>query len=150
MRTAVSLVAGLILLVVLSCSSVTPVAIRSGDICEGCRRTIDNVKIAAEIVPPAGHLPLKFRTVSCLARYIHEHGNTDGAVYVTDYTSGKLIQARSAVFVKSEIDEHTKVLDYYAFRDVKTAVAFKNKTGGSASDWPSILKRAATGTAGAN
>lgn len=144
MRTAVPLVVGFLLSVILSCSSVTPVPIRTGDICEGCRRAIDNVKIAAEIVPPAGRLPLKFRTVSCMARFIHEHGNNDGAVFVTDYENGRLIQARSAIFVKSEIDANTKALDYYAFRDVKSAVAFGKKTGGSSSDWPSILKQAAS------
>ncbi len=88
MRTAVPLVVGLVLLASLSCSSVAPVAIRAGDICESCRRTIDNVKIAAEIVPPAGRLPLKFRTVSCMARYVHEHGNSDGELFVTDYENG--------------------------------------------------------------
>jgi hypothetical protein len=143
MRTAVPLVVMLVLLVGVSCSSVAPVAIRSGDICESCRRTIDNVKIASEIVPPAGRLPLKFRTVSCMARYIHEHGNSDGIVFVTDYPSGRLFQAREAVFVRSEIDENTKALDYYAFSDVKAAVAFGKKSGGASADWPAILKRAA-------
>ena len=149
MRTAVPLGVGLILLVTLSCSSVTPVAVRTGDICDGCRRTIDNVKIAAEIVPAAGRLPLKFRTVSCMARYVHEHGNLDGEVFVTDFDSGRLIPARTATFVRSEIDENTKTLDYFAFRDFKAAVAFGKKTGGSSSDWPSILKRASA-EAGAN
>jgi hypothetical protein len=147
MRTAVSLVMGLLLLVVLSCSSITPVPIRAGDVCETCRRTIDNVKIAAEIVPPPGHLPLKFRTVTCMARFIHEHGNSDGAVLVTDYDTGRLIQARSAIFVKSEIDENTKALDYFAFGNVKSAVAFGKKTGGPSADWPSILKRASAAAA---
>jgi NosL len=146
MRTVVSFVAGFILFVIVSCSSVTPVAIRTGDLCEGCRRPIQNVKIAAEIVPPAGRLPLKFHTVSCLARYIHEHGDEPGAVFVTDFDRGRMIQARSAIFVKSEIDENTKELDYYAFSDVASAVAFSKKSGGSATDWPSIVQRlAATG-----
>jgi hypothetical protein len=147
MRTAVSLVMGCLLLVVLSCSSVTPVPIQAGDVCENCRRTIDNVKIATEIVPPPGRLPLKFRTVMCMARYIHEHGNQDGAVLVTDYETGRFIPARSAIFVKSEIDENTKALDYYAFGNVKSAVAFGKKTGGPTADWPSILQRASTAAA---
>ncbi len=143
MRTAVPLVVGVCLLVIVSCSTVTPVAIRAGDICEGCRRPIQNVKIAAEIVPPAGSLPMKFRTVSCLARYLHEHGDTAGQVYVTDYQNGRLIQARSAIFVKSEIDENTKELGYYAFSTVTSAVAFSKKSGGSATDWPAIRQRVA-------
>jgi hypothetical protein len=134
--------------VTLSCTSVTPVPIRAGDVCESCRRQILNVKIAAEIVPPPGRLAMKFRTVSCMARYYREHAGENGAAYVTDFDNGRLIQARTAVFVRSEIDENTKELDYYAFGDVKSAAAFSKKAGGGAADWPSIQKRAAT--AGAN
>lgn len=143
MRTAASIVVGVILLVIVSCSSVRPVAIRAGDLCEGCRRPIQNVKIAAEIVPPDNRLPLKFRSVTCMARYLHEHGMESGTVFVTDFEKGRLIQARSAIFVKSEIDENTKELDYYAFGDVPSAVAFGKKSGGSATDWPAIMQRVA-------
>ena len=145
MRRAGALVAGLILSVIVGCSSVTPVTIRAGDVCESCRRSIDNVKIAAEIVPPAGHLPLKFRTVSCMARYLHEHTDTQGEVFVTDYATNRLIQARSAVFVKSEIDPNTKELDYYAFGDVRAAVEFGKKNGATATDWPAIRQRVSAG-----
>lgn len=141
MRTAVPLVGGIFLLMVASCSSVTPVPIKAGDICESCRRPIQNVRIAAEVVPAAGRLPMKFRSVSCMARFLHAHADTNGVPLVTDYSSGKLIRARSAVFVRSEIDENTKELDYYAFGDVKAAVEFGKKTGGSATDWPAIMQR---------
>ena len=66
MRTAVPLV--VVLLLAGACSSVPPVAIRAGDICEGCRRQIQDTKIAAEIVDARG-LAMKFRTVSCMARF---------------------------------------------------------------------------------
>ncbi len=138
MRTAVLLVVGLFLAVMVGCSSVTPVPIRAGDVCEECSQPIQNVQIAAEIVPPAGNLALKFRTVSCVARYLHEHGDTPGTVFVTDYKTGRLIEARLAVFVKGQIDENTKALDYYAFGDVKSAVAFAKKNGENVTDWPAI------------
>ena len=137
--------AGFFLAVIVSCSSVTPVSIRAGDVCESCRRPIENVKIAAEIVPPAGQLPLKFRTVSCMARYLHEHTDTQGEAYVTDYATSRLIQVRSAVFVKSEIDPNTKELDYFAFGEVRAAVEFGKKIGGTATDWPAIRQRVAAG-----
>lgn len=145
MRRAGALVAGFFLAVMWGCSSVTPVAIRAGDVCESCRQQIVNVKVAAEIVPPAGHLPLKFKTVSCMARYLHEHGDTPGEVYVTDFETSRLIQARSATFVKSEIDPNTKALDYFAFGNVKAAVEFGKKNRGSATDWPSIRQQVAAG-----
>jgi hypothetical protein len=139
-------VAGFILAVIVGCSSVAPVSVRVGDVCESCRRPIQDVKIAAEVVPPAGQLPLKFRTVSCMARYLHEHSDTQGEVFVTDYATNRLIQARSAVFVKSEIDPNTKELDYFAFGDVRAAVAFGKKVGGTGTDWPAIRQRVAAGT----
>lgn len=150
MRTALPLGVGFVLLVSLSCSSVTPVPIRAGDVCESCRRQILDTKIAAEVVPPAGRLAMKFRTVSCMARYLYEHPGETGTVFVTDYSNGRFIQPGSAVFVRSEIDENTKELDYYAFRDVKAAVAFSKKTGGASADWPSIQKRIATSGAKAS
>ncbi len=146
MRRAGALVAGFILAFAVGCSSVRPVEIRAGDVCDSCRRPIENVKIAAEIVPPAGQLPLKFRTVSCMARYLHEHGSTQGEVFVTDYSTGRFIQARSAVFVKSEINPNTKELDYFAFGDVRAAVEFGKQSGGSATDWPAIRQRIAVGS----
>ncbi len=145
MRRAGALVAGFFLAVIWGCSSYTPVAIRAGDVCESCRQQIQDVKIAAEIVQPAGQLPLKFRTVSCMARYLHEHGDTPGEVYVTDYATNRLIQARSATFVKSEINPDTKELGYYAFGDVRAAVEFGKKNHGSPTDWPSIRQRVQAG-----
>jgi nitrous oxide reductase accessory protein NosL len=145
MRRAGALVAVFFLAVIVGCSSATPVSIRVGDVCESCRRPIQNLKVAAEIVAPAGRLPLKFRTVSCMARYLKEHGDTQGEVFVTDYATDRLIQARSAVFVKSEIDPDTKELDYFAFGDVRKAVEFGKKSGGSATDWPAIRQRVAAG-----
>ena len=146
MRTAVRLVVGLMLFGFAACSSIRPVAIRAGDICDGCRRPIQNVKIAAEIVPSTG-LALKFRTVSCMARYLNQHEDAATAQFVTDYQTGHMIRAQAAIYVKSEIDDNTKELDYYAFSDVPSAVAFGRKSGGSATDWPAILKRIAAACA---
>jgi hypothetical protein len=140
MRTARSLVIGLALLPLVACSSATPVAIRAGDVCESCRRPIQNVRIAAEIVP-TGRLALKFRTVSCLARYVNQHQGANDAMFVTDYPTGRMIRVQAAIFVKSEIDQNTKELDYFAFNDVPSAVAFGKKVGGTAVDWPAIVKR---------
>jgi hypothetical protein len=140
MRTAIALVVGLALAVVVACSSVKPVPIRVGDICEECSQPIENVKIAAEIVRPAGSLPLKFRTVSCMARYLQEHSDTPGTLFVTDYATGRLFEARLATFVKGQIDENTRAMDYYAFSDVKAAVAFGKKNDESSTDWPAILQ----------
>ncbi len=140
MRTAVPLVVGLLLLA--ACSSVRPVAIKSGDICEGCRRAIDNPKIAAEIVNPSG-VAMKFRRVSCMAKYLNDHTDKPAGIFVTDYRSGTFIPAQSAMFVRAQVDENTRELDYYAFEDVQPAVDFSKEHGASPVDWLSVMKRIA-------
>lgn len=140
MRTAVPLVVGLFF--ILSCSSLRPVAINSSDICEGCRRPIANTKIAAEIVAPNG-LAMKFRTVSCMARFMGQHPAEGSRIYVTDFKTGRFLSAQSAVFVKAEVDENTGERDYVAFGDVPGAVEFGKAQGSSPVDWPSVVKQTA-------
>jgi hypothetical protein len=139
MRTAVPLFVGLA--VVLGCSSLRPVAITTSDVCESCKRVITNTKVAAEIVKPNG-LAQKFRTVTCMVRYINQHP-AEGGVFVTDYQSGRFLSPRSAVFVKAEIDDSTRESNYLAFRDVATAVEFARKRGTSPVDWASVLRQTA-------
>ena len=102
---------------------------------------IVNAKVAAEIVEPSG-LAKKFRTVSCMARYINQHP-TEGGVFVTDYKTGRFMSAQSAVFVKAEIDETTREQTYLAFGDVAAAVEFGKDKGSSPVDWPSVVKQTA-------
>jgi hypothetical protein len=140
MRTAVPLVVGLF--IVLACSSLRPVAINAGDVCESCKRAIVNPKVAAEIVEPNG-LALKFRTVSCMARFTAQRTTAGSGVFVTDFNTGKFVSASSAVFVKATIDENTNERDYLAFRDVPAAVEYGRTHGSSPVDWASVLKQTA-------
>jgi hypothetical protein len=138
-------VAGLLLTVVVACSSVKPVAIRAGDLGTASRQPIRNVKVAAEIVPPGRRPALEFRTVSSMARYLYAHGDTPGTLFVTDYPTGRLIPVETATFVKGPVDGNSKDLDYYAFENVNAAAAFGEKNGEAATDWPSIRERAEVG-----
>lgn len=140
MRTAVPLVVGLF--IVLACSSLRPVAINTGDVCEGCKRAIVNTKVAAELVEPNG-LAMKFRTVSCMAKFMGQHPTEGSGVFVTDYQTGRFLSAHSAMFVKAEIDENTMERDYIAFGNVAAAVEFGKNAGSSPVDWPSVLKQTA-------
>ncbi|MGE5361544.1 MAG: nitrous oxide reductase accessory protein NosL [Bacteroidales bacterium] len=137
MRSAVPLVVGLF--VVLGCSSLRPVAINTNDVCETCKRVITQPKAAAEIMETSG-LARKFRTVSCMARYISQHPS-DGGVFVTDYKTGRFLSARSAVYVKARIDENTREEAYLAFADVAAAVEFGKANGSSPVDWPAVMKQ---------
>lgn len=140
MRTAVPVVVGLF--IVLACSSLKPVAINTGDICENCRRAIINTKVAAEVVEPNG-LAMKFRTVSCMAKFMEQHPAEGSGVFVTDFHTGRFVPATSAVFVKAPLDDGTNERDYVAFRDVASAVEFGRTNGSSPVDWPSVMKQTA-------
>lgn len=146
MRRAVPLVVGLF--AVLACSSLRPVAINTNDVCETCKRVITQPKAAAEIMESSG-LARKFRTVSCMARYISQHP-TEGGLFVTDYKTGRFLSARSAVYVKAAIDETTREEAYLAFSDVATAVEFGRAKGSSPIDWPAVIKQTASAFAAAN
>lgn len=138
MRTALPFV--VVLLIVGACTSVRPVAIKAGDICEDCHQAITNTKIAAEIVEPNG-LAMKFKTVSCMARFASRRQMENAAFFATDYQTGKLIPVHRAVFVRGEIEPDTKTLDYIAFADVRPAVEFGRANGSSPVDWPAIVQR---------
>ena len=137
MRTAAPLLVGLF--IVLACSSLRPVSIGSNDVCESCKRLIVNQKIAAELVEPSG-LPKKFRTVSCMARYMNQHPS-DGTLFVADYRTGRFLSAQSAVFVKAQIDDSTRETTYLAFGEVAAAVEFGKEKGVSPVDWPSVVRQ---------
>jgi hypothetical protein len=139
MRTVAPLLVGLVL--VLGCSSLRPVAINTSDVCESCKRVITNTKVAAEIVEPNG-LAKKFRTVTCMVRYMNQHPS-EGAVFVTDFKTGRFLSPQSAVFVKAEIDENTRESNYLAFNSVPTAVEFGRKRGASPVDWASVVRQTA-------
>lgn len=143
MRTAVALGIGLLAAGVVACSSVAPVPIRQGDLCEGTNQRIQDVRIAAEILPTGGRPALKFCTVSAMAKYLEDHASVSATILVTDYPTGRLIPVETAVFVNAPVGHATKDLAYYAFDNVKAAVAFGQKNGEAPTDWPAIREQAA-------
>jgi hypothetical protein len=123
---------------VTACSSIQPVPIRTNATCFRCRRPIENVKLAAEIIDQNRHA-YTFRTAGCLAKYLTEHAEDPLAVFVTDKATGKMLKAQSALFVRATIDPRTNERDYVAFATVPDAVAFANQNGSSAIDWAAVM-----------
>jgi hypothetical protein len=145
MRIMAALGIGLLLASVVACSSGKPVAIRQGDLCEETHQPIQDVRIAAEIVPTGGSPALKFCTVSDMAKYLEDHDSTSATMFVTDYPTGRLIPVETAVFVKAPAGDASKALQYHAFENVNAAVAFGEKNGEATTDWPSIRAQAGPG-----
>jgi len=123
-----------LMLTLAGCSTVQPVPIASGDECVRCRRTIVEVRLAGEIVT-TGSTALKFRTVTCMAKYLNEHPDGVKAVFVTDYTTGRMLSAVNARFVRATIDKATKERDYLAFRSLDAAIEAGAGTGATPVDW---------------
>jgi hypothetical protein len=139
MRTAAILALALL---VCACGSLTPVAVRSGDICETCKKQIKDVKYAGEAITPQG-VVLKFRTPECLAAYVRRHPDAIAAKFVTDYPSGRFIRPESATFVRTLLDENTREMTYAAFAQVSEAVKFSKDHLSSPIDWLMIQRMSA-------
>lgn len=141
-RAAVVLLA----LLAVGCSSYPPTPIFAGDTCFRCRRTIGEVRMAAEIVDTGGRA-FKFKTAGCMAKFLSEQAIEIGEVFVTDYRTGRIIKASAASFVPATIvDGKTKSLDYMAFSATTAAedAALREKT--KIVTWTDVLAAAKSTT----
>ncbi len=140
-RTAIALM----LVLAAGCSSLPPAPIAVGDTCTRCNRTIRNTRLASEIVDSGG-LAWKFRTAECMAKYITSKNPDAAAVYVTDYSSGRLVKASAVSFVPSLllVDGKDKTREYVAYYNSNAAreAAAREKT--TPIDWDQLLEVART------
>lgn len=137
-----------LLLVMGACATTAPVAIRAGEVCFHCRRTITNPSLAAEVISESQHA-FKFASVGCLTEYLREHPEEGvRAIFVTDFAKGKLLPADDAFFVKAEVDPRVKQVDYVAFRYEDAAQLFAREKGATVVDWGRVVQDRAIGHAG--
>jgi hypothetical protein len=124
MKTLYAMVLGL---TVLACASIQPAKIQAGDRCLRCRRPIQDLRLAAEVVDTM-NAPFPFRTAGCLAKYVKANRDTQfNAVFVTDFKTGHMIEASDAWFVPAQItapDGKSSEADYYAFGSRGEAQAY--------------------------
>lgn len=132
----------LVALLAAGCSSVSPLPIHVGDLCFNCRRTIVDVGMAGEVITTSNQA-LKFKSPACMARYIKANPGLAKAVYVTDYTSGRIIKATSATFVPFvTVERYTKTSDYVAYYSKESAAAFAKEQNSTPIKWQQVLERA--------
>ena len=129
-------------LLALGCSSVQPLKIDAGDRCFLCGRTIEEPRLAGEIVDEGSHA-LKFRTPGCMAKYVADHAEHQWrGVWVTDYKTGRFVEAADASFARITIDPNTNERDYAAFASAEDAAALASQEGTATTDWNAILQAA--------
>ena len=127
---------------VLSCAA-APVKIATGDQCYGCRRSIRNARLASEIISgECSRLVSKFRGPGCLARYLADHPDEQGVVYVTDYASGKMMRPAKAFFVAEIVDHHTGEMEYRSYREESDARLAAGDLHTTVRSWTEVLEKA--------
>lgn len=60
-------------------------------------------------------------------------------MFVTDYTTGRLVNVNRAMFVRAEVDPRTGERDYLAFTSVENAVTVAKNNRASPIDWQAVL-----------
>jgi hypothetical protein len=119
----------------------TPDLIAEGEVCHRCRRVITNSLVAGEILQ--GPVSLKYKTPGCMAQYVVANPATDTAkIFVTDYATGALIDARTAWYVPAPINEVTGERDYRAFHARRVAEAAAVEFNSGTLRWDAVLRRA--------
>jgi catabolite regulation protein CreA len=132
----------LTLLLAAGCSSAGPLPIQVGDLCFNCRRPIMDVHMAGEIITQ-NNQALKFKSAACMAKYIKANEDLVKVVYVTDYTTGRMIKAASATFVPFvTVERYVKTTDYAAYYAREGASAFAAERNSTLMTWKDVLARA--------
>lgn len=138
MKSLYAIALALTALVGASCGGIKPLEVNAGDLCYRCRRVILEPRMAAEMIDPSS-LAFKFRTTGCLAKYLNDHPNEKGTLFVTDFPSGRMMGPELATFVPMIVDENTNERDYRAFLRKSEADAFAKTTKTTPVDWKTVL-----------
>jgi nitrous oxide reductase accessory protein NosL len=132
----------LVALLAAGCSTVTPLPITAADLCFNCRRPISDPSLAGEVITQTSQA-LKFKTTACMMRFLKENPDTAKVVYVTDYTTGRLIRATSATFVPFVMVEgYKKTPDYLAFYAPESAAEAARQHNSTPIKWAQVMERA--------
>jgi hypothetical protein len=126
----------------ISCRTAAPETIAAGETCFRCRRVITDERLAAEMLN--NNLPTKYKSPACIARYIKGHPTEDMQIWVTDYTSGVMIDPQYAYFVPFTINDKTGEHDFKAFLYKDAALREAKALGVGAVRWSVVLDKSNT------
>jgi hypothetical protein len=132
---------GLLSVALVSCSSVAPVKVAAGDQCFRCRRSIINERVATETID-SNHFASKFRGPGCMAKYLVAHPEETPTIFVTDYSTGRMIAPQQAFYVPELVDRNTGETEYRAYRQQAHAGAFAAEVHATPVTWDAVLEKA--------
>jgi len=130
---------GVAIVALWGCNSVAPVKVEGGEICYRCRRVIQDARLAAETVD--GQLVWKFRSAGCVSKYLADHPQDRSIVFVTDYTTGKLMPPQRVLFVPT-LNRDNGEKDFIAFADRTAADTEASSRGVKPVDWDGVMAQA--------
>ncbi len=82
---------------------------------------------------------LEFDAIECLINYLkNENENSFSSLKVADYTTKNLIDAKTAIYLKSKGIPSPMGANLSAFKNKKDAIKLKNKKGGEIYNWTEI------------
>jgi copper chaperone NosL len=121
-----------------ACSSYKPIPVASGDLCFRCQRPINDVRLAGQVIAKNGHA-MKFKTPKCMATYIRDHKDDVAEIFVTDYSTGRMMKASRARFVPAMVGAgKERGQDYLAFGLKAEAERIAKREGTSVIGWEAV------------
>jgi copper chaperone NosL len=140
----VASIAGVVAGILMFSCSTEPEPIRYGkDTCHHCKMTLMDNKFGAEIVTSKGKI-FKFDDTNCLISFISsgQVKETDIAhCLITDFASpGVLIDAKSALYIKSEQIKSPMASNIAAFNNKTTQQSHLNSWNGEELTWKDLTK----------
>jgi hypothetical protein len=128
-------------LTTMACSSVAPMKIAAGDQCFRCRRYISEERVATEAID-ANRFVAKFRGPGCMAKYLVNHPDEKSTLYVTDFSTGKMMTPDAGFYVSEVVDRNTNETDYRAYRVKAEADAYAAQVHTTPIGWDAVLAQA--------
>ena len=128
-------------LATMACSSVAPMKIAAGDQCFRCRRYISEERVATEAID-ANRFVAKFRGPGCMAKYLVNHPDEKSTLYVTDFSTGKMMTPDAGFYVSEVVDRNTNETDYRAYRVKAEADAYAAQVHTTPIGWDAVLAQA--------
>ncbi len=142
-QLATGLAAAILCSTMVSCS-VEPEPIQYGkDACHHCKMTLMDNRFGAEVVSKKGKI-FKFDDTNCLIYFLHTEKLTDQDIaycLTTDFASpGVLIDARTALFVRSEAIKTPMASNIAAFSNPTNLNSYNETWKGEHLQWTDLMK----------
>lgn len=124
----------------LACSS-SPPPLAEGDPCEFCRMAITDTRFGGQVVLSTGRTR-SFDAVECLAAYLASGADSTrmSNVLVSDFESGQLVDAATAVFVRDATVASPMGRSVIALAGGAPAEAILARYGGTIATWDVVRR----------